>query len=298
MRAVQIAPDKPFGFLNMGRLRLAQQRFTEAEEFYEQALVLDPNSSDAIRGLIGSYNGAKQPARAVARIEAQLKIAPQNSDFYAILGELQLNGKDYPAAEVSLRKAISLDKNNMNAFLLIGQVETQEGSVEKAIASSYEWIQENPKDATAYVLTGSLEEERGDWRRAQELYTKALEIQPNSAIAKNNLAYSMLENDGVIDVALSLAQTAHAEAPNVASIDDTLAWAYYHKGRYQISIALLQDALKIEPDNAPYHYHIGLAYSKLGEVAQARLHLHRALAMDSKSAQADLVRRELRQLGG
>ena len=108
----------------------------------------------------------------------------------------------------------------------------------------------------------------------------------------------MLENGGNTDVALSLAQSAHAHAPNVATIEDTLAWAYYHKGLYKMSIDLLQDALKTEPDNAPYHYHIGLAYSKLGNVPQAKLHFQRALAMDPKSSQADLVRKELQQLGG
>ena len=84
----------------------------------------------------------------------------------------------------------------------------------------------------------------------------------------------------------------------MASIDDTLAWAYYHKGQYKMSIQILQDALKAEPDNAPYHYHIGLAYSKLGDVLQAKSHLQRALVIDPKSSQADLVRKELQQLGG
>lgn len=297
-KAIQIAPEKPLGFVNMGQLRLQQRRYTEAEKFYEQALVRDPNSSEAMRDLIACYRAANQPARALARVEAQIKKAPENSDYYGILGELQANNKDYSAAELSLRKAISLNQNNVTAYVLLGQAEVQEGSVDKAIASSYEWIRQNPKDVRAYVLTGSLEEARGDWRKAQELYNKALQIQPTSEIAENNLAYSMLENGGNTDVALSLAQSAHAHAPNVASIDDTLAWAYYHKGLYKMSIELLQDALKAEPDNAPYHYHIGLAYSKLGDVSQAKLHLQRALVMDPKSSQADLVRKELQQLGG
>ena len=297
-KAIQIAPEKPLGFLNMGQSRLAQQRYREAEKFYEQALERDPNSSDAMRGLIACYRAANQPARTLARVEAQIKKVPENSDYYGMLGELQANNKDYSAAEVSLRKAITLNKNSVNAFVLLGRIEVHEGSFEKAIASSYEWIRENPKDATAYVLTGSLEEQRGDWRKAQDLYNKALQIQPTSAVAENNLAFSMLENGGNTDVALSLAQSAHAQAPTMASIDDTLAWAYYHKGQYKMSIQILQDALKAEPDNAPYHYHIGLAYSKLGDVLQAKSHLQRALVIDPKSSQADLVRKELQQLGG
>ena len=84
----------------------------------------------------------------------------------------------------------------------------------------------------------------------------------------------------------------------VGSVDDTLAWAYYHKGLYAMSVELLQDALKLEPDSAPYHYHLGLAYSKLGNKPQAKQHLRRALEVDPKSAQADLVRKQLQELGG
>jgi tetratricopeptide (TPR) repeat protein len=108
----------------------------------------------------------------------------------------------------------------------------------------------------------------------------------------------MLENGGNTDVALSLAQSAHAQAPAVGNVDDTLAWAYYHKGLYAMSVELLEDALKLEPDSAPYHYHLGLAYSKLGNMPEAKQHLRRALAVDPKSAQADLVRKQLQELGG
>lgn len=296
-KAVQIAPDKPLGFINLGQLRLAQSQYVEAKQFFEHALALDPSSSDAMRGLLTSYGAMNQPDQGLDRVQAQIKRAPENSDYYLMVGELQLNKKNYPVAETALRQAISLNKNNVDAYILLGRVEVQEGSLEKSIASSYEWMRENPRDVTAYVLTGSLEEERGDWKKAQELYNKALQIQPTSAMAQNNLAYSMLENGGNTDVALSLAQSAHAKAPAAASVDDTLAWAYYHKGLYKISVEILQDALKIEPDSAPYHYHIGLAYSKLGNRSEAKLHLQRALAVDPKSNQADLVRKQLRELG-
>jgi tetratricopeptide (TPR) repeat protein len=301
-KAIQLAPQNPLGFAKMGEWRLTQRRYAEAEKFYEQALVRDPNFSDALRGLIATYTEEKQPARALARVQAQITKAPQNSDYYFILGGLQVNKKDFAAAESSLRKAISLDQNNMNAFFLLGQVEVQQGSLDKAIASSYEWIRQNPKDVQAYVLTGSLEDARGDWKKAQDLYKKALEIQPSYPLAENNLAYSMLENGGNADVALSLAQSAHSALPKLAALSDTLAWAYYHKGMYRTTISLLQEALKEEAlkpeEKAAYHYHLGLAYEKSNDLPQAKVHLRRALALDDKSAQAELVRKALESIGG
>jgi len=301
-RAIQLAPQNPLGFAKMGEWWLTQRRYADAEKFYEQALVRDPNFSDALRGLIATYTEEKQPARALARVQAQITKAPQNSDYYFILGGLQVNKKDFAAAESSLRKAISLDQNNMNAFFLLGQVEVQQGSLDKAIASSYEWIRQNPKDVQAYVLTGSLEDARGDWKKAQDLYKKALEIQPSYPLAENNLAYSMLENGGNADVALSLAQSAHSALPKLAALSDTLAWAYYHKGMYRTTISLLQEALKEEAlkpeEKAAYHYHLGLAYEKSNDLPQAKVHLRRALELDDKSAQAELVRKALESIGG
>ena len=74
----------------MGNLRLAQQRFTDAEKFYEQGLAVEPNASEAMRGLIRSYYGANQLPRALPRLKAQIQKAPENSEYYGMLGELQL----------------------------------------------------------------------------------------------------------------------------------------------------------------------------------------------------------------
>ena len=296
-KAIQVAPQNPMGFAKMAEWRFAHKRYVEAETFYEQALGRDPNYSDALRGLIATYTEEKQPAKIWTRVQEQIAKAPNNGDSYLLLAVLQEQKHDLAGAESSAQKAISLNPNNNNAFELLVRVEAEQGSLEKALAISYDWIKRNPKYARAWVLTGSMEESKGNWKSAQELYRKALEIQPHDADAENNLAYSLLENGGDTDVALSLAQAAHTDAPNVPTINDTLAWAYYHKGLYKTAIGLLQDALKAEPQSALYHCHIGLAYGKIKDVPQARLHLKKALAIDPNSAQADLARKQLEEFG-
>jgi tetratricopeptide (TPR) repeat protein len=296
-KAIQVAPQNSMGYAKMARWRLVHKRYAEAEKLYEQALERDPNNSDALQGLIATYQEERRTDRMLVRVHEQIAKAPNNSSFYFLLGVLQEEGQDLGGAESSAQKAISLDPNNNDAFELLGRVEAKAGALEKALANSYDWIKRNPKYARAYVLTGSLEEARGNWRSAQELYRKAIDLQPHYADAQNNLAFLLLERGGDTNEALSLARDAHTEAPDVATIADTLAWAYYHKGLYKTAIGLLQDALKAEPDSAQYHYHIGLAYEKINDRLQAKLHLHKALAIEPKSAQADLVRKELQELG-
>src|SRR5262249_27861088 len=134
-RAIELAPQDPTGYSRLAGLRFAQKRFNDAERFFEQALERDPNSSEALQGLVGVYMQQKQPAKALARVSAQIARAPDNSAYYLLLGMLLAGTKDLDKAEVALEKAVQLNKNNVDAFNLLGQVQLRRGSVDKAIAS-------------------------------------------------------------------------------------------------------------------------------------------------------------------
>ena len=75
----------------------------------------------------------------------------------------------------------------------------------------------------------------------------------------------MLQHGGNTDVALTLAQTARRTLPDSPNVADTLALAYYQKGVYSSAIDLLEEAVKKQPQNATMHYHLGMAYQKVGK---------------------------------
>ena len=138
-------------------------------------------------------------------------------------------------------------------------------------------------------------ESRGDWQQAEDLYRKALQVQPDYAVAANNLAYLMLEHGGDTSVALSLAQTARKGMPNVPSAADTLGWAYYHQGVYTSAINTLQEAVTGNPQNPTFHYHLGLAYEKVNNPAMAKKQLEYTLKINPNYAQADEIKKLLAQ---
>ena len=96
-----------------------------------------------------------------------------------------------------------------------------------------------------------------------------------------------------MDVALQLAQTARRGLPQTSNVADTLGWAFYQKGVYQSAITMFQEAIKLaeknkEPDNATYHYHLGLAYAKAEKPSLAKQHLERVLKILHEDAGRDL----------
>jgi Flp pilus assembly protein TadD len=203
-----------------------------------------------------------------------------------------------PEAEDALVKATSLDPNNLDAFLLLAQVQVQRGSLDRAVQSYQQTIQQHPKDARPYVLLGMLEETRRDTAKARQLYEKALQLEPNNPLAENNLAYLLLETGGDANNALMLAQAARQALPQNPGVADTLAWVYYRKGVYGSAADLLKEAIHASPDNATYHYHLGMTYDKIKDKAHAREELQRVLKLNPNFEHAQEVKQVLSTLGG
>jgi tetratricopeptide (TPR) repeat protein len=103
-----------------------------------------------------------------------------------------------------------------------------------------------------------------------------------------------------VDVALALAQTARRGWPESPDAADTLGFAYFQKGVYQSAIDMFQEALRLNEkkgaaDDPNVHYHLGLAYEKVNQTAQARQQLERALKISPNFSDA---RKALSELHG
>lgn len=298
-RAIAIAPQSAFGYAQLGNLNLVQKQYSEASAAYQDALIRNPDSTDALRGLMNTMVAQNQIDKAIAAAHAQIAKSPSNSSFYDLLGTvLFLNKKDLAGAETSFAKSLSLEKQNSDALLKLCEVQAAKGEMDQAIATARQGISDNPRNVDLYILLGRFYESKSDWTQAEAAYRNALNINPQHPLASINLAKLMLQTGGNLDVALSLAQTAHRSLPNSPAITDTLAWVHYQKGAYQSAIGLLQEALSLQekvhaPDNSEIHYHLGMAYAKSGQTAFARQQLERAIKLNPNSVDA---KKQLAQL--
>ncbi len=292
-KAIQVAPQSSLGYSAMGGWLFKLGKLPEAQKYYEQALSRDPNEGTALNGLVAIFVQRKQNTKAQERVQQQIAKAPNNDAFYVLLGGLQAVNKDMAGAEASLQRAINLNKNNLGAFLLLSNLERDQGSTGKALATAYKSIEHNPKNVAGYFLAGSLEESRGNWSKAEALYQQAMQVEPNFPPAANNLAYGMLEHQEDVDLALSYAQIARQKMPESPSTADTLAWVYYQKHIYRMAADLLEEVVQKVPDNATYHYHLGMVYQKQNNTAAAREHLQRALQINPNLLNANEIRKVL-----
>jgi tetratricopeptide (TPR) repeat protein len=293
-----IAPNSALGYVKLGQLRAAERRLDDAGKMYRQGLARDPHSLEALEGLVDLDLLSKKPAQALRLIQDQLDSNPANAALYLLQGKALLQNKQLEEAEHSMERAVEIDGQNVSALVQLAAVESSLGKFGQSSANYQRAIGVTPNDVRLYVALGSVHESQGDWQQAQTLYQKALAIQPENALAANNLAFIMVEHGESVNVALTLAQTARRGLPNLPNSADTLGWAYYHNGAYSVAAPLFEDAVTKVPENLTYHYHLGLTYQKLNDLARARTEFEKTINLDPKSALANEARRALSQSTG
>ena len=128
------------------------------------------------------------------------------------------------------------------------------------------------------------------------MYEQILKLDPNNAIALNNLAYRKAEEGQDLDEALGMAQHARQIQPNANAMADTLGWIYIKKNLSADAERILKDLVEKDPANSTFHYHYGLVLKQKGDKFSARREFEAALKNKPSKDEAGKIQDELTKL--
>jgi tetratricopeptide (TPR) repeat protein len=207
----------------------------------------------------------KKPEVALERVKQQISRAPKSARLQNLLGGIYVARGEAKLAEAAFLRALELEPTLVGAYLSLAQLYAASGKYDEALAKLDEALKADPKNLIVHMRIGMLNERKGDFLKAQQAYERALALDPRFAPAANNLAYLYSERGGDKEKALQLAQIAKEVAPNDPYISDTLGWILYKRGVYQRALSLLRESATRLPENPAVQYHLGMAYTKVGD---------------------------------
>ena len=117
---------------------------------------------------------------------------------------------------------------------------------------------------------GSAFERLGDYVKSDNDLLKSLEIDPDDAYVLNYLAYSWLERNYKIDVAMEMLKKAYKQEPEDGFIIDSIGWAHYLAGNYIKAEKFLKKAIQIMPNDPIVNDHYGDILWRLGRKIEAQ----------------------------
>lgn len=119
---------------------------------------------------------------------------------------------------------------------------------------------------------------------------------PAFAPALNYLGYLWIEQSENLDQAVAMVREAVRLDPDNGAYVDSLGWGYFKLGRYSEAVRYLERAVRLIPDDATLLEHLGDAHLATGDRERAREAYRRALALGGEDAAR--VSGKLERLGG
>ena len=275
-----------------GSLALVKNDVASAHAHFEQAQKLDPNSSEPVAGLIAVAFKRKDNAGAKALIEQRLKKG-STAELQVLAARTYIVLKDAGSAEKALRAAIAEDPFHLQAYGMLGQLHLSQQKLDEALKEFEALAARQEKPVGPLTMSGVILQTQGRLDEAKRKYEDALGIDSRATVAANNLAWILAESGEDLNRALELAKIATASSPDAPEVLDTLGWVYYKKDQPELAIPIFRRAIAKAADNPNYHYHLGLALLKTGDMTNGRPELQRALTLGASQSTAIEIRRLL-----
>jgi tetratricopeptide (TPR) repeat protein len=283
-------------FRALAWVRINQKKYEEGRAFLERAEQVEPSSKETLYLLGFSYIQENEPDAALALLRARLRENPHWAEGYEVAGTLMLMASRYDVSEAFFRQAISQDPQPASAWQGLGDALLVQSKCDQALDAFGSALERSPQSADLYMRIAQVHDRRGEWNKAEEEYQKVLMVEPDNAVAKNNLAWDYAEHAGNMSLALRLAQEAANTDPDDPEIFDTLGWVYLRMNTPESAVRVLKESVAKGPKNAEYRYHLAIAYVKIGDKAEAKRYLQSALTLQSTFPQADDARKILLSL--
>ncbi len=167
-------------------------RSDEAAANFDAALALDSNYEEAYfnLGLVRKETDRTEAERLFVKA---LEIAPDYADAHREVGWLLGEADPSPRAEYHLRRAAELDPADMWARIYLGNLLWRRGDIEAAVSEFEKAISLRPNRSLPLWSLANVYESQEKWEKAQELYERAVKVEPDDAVAHMNFGRMLLK---------------------------------------------------------------------------------------------------------
>ena len=134
-----------------------------------------------------------------------------------------------------------------------------------------DWQRQHPTDAGFRFYLGDLALSRKDLPAAERHYREVLQLQPENALALNNVAWLMARAGK--PGAVAVAEKAVALLPDRPVIMDTLAQALASEGQKDKAVDIMRQAVRLEEKNPQLRFNLAKLLVDAGDKAGAKTEL-------------------------
>lgn len=192
-KLITIMPNVPEFHSNLANIYYLKGETKDAISHYQAAITLNPNRQwtsiiSQTMGYVHQQNSQNLDA-AISAYQAAYLLTPEDIDIYVNLGSAFYDKEDFNNALTVYRAALELEPTNAKIHCNLGFLHWGKGDTDEAIKEYELAIDYDKTYDIAYNNLGVIYlDDLGRVQQAIELFTSAMEYNPNYALAHFNLA--------------------------------------------------------------------------------------------------------------
>ena len=195
---------------------------------------------------------------------------------------------EFRISKITMTKRLKYKMTNISADIKILLNLFNGAKYEVVITKSKILIRKFPEYLVLYNILGSAYQNIGNLKQAKEVFIKGLKLEPNNIALMNNLGNTH-KNLGEISLAENLFKKIIQKKPDYINAYINFGNLKRDNNDFDAAIHLYNQALKVQDKNPVIYYSLALAYQGLGEFNHAIKNAQKALNLDPKFTQADLL---------
>jgi tetratricopeptide (TPR) repeat protein len=276
----------------LGTIYRDQDKYNEAIESFRKMIALgDDNAVRGYQQIIDTYREAKQWQQATAVAKEATQKLPNDRGLQMVYAA-QLADTGFPdKALAEVQSMLKGKGEDRDVYITLAQMNTRLkrwDDAQKALDKA-EQLSTKPDDKEyVYFLRGSSFERQKKYDQAEEMFRKVLGSDPQNAMTLNYLGYMLADRGVKLEEALGLIKKAVELEPSNGAYMDSLGWAYFRLGKYEMAEEELVKASQRIGTDPTVHDHLGDVYQKTGRLKLAVAHWERAVAEWNKTVAPEI----------
>lgn len=284
----------------LGSIYRDQGNNQAANETFREIIALggDDNIERGYQEIIDTWREAKEWQKALDTAkEAVQKLPSPQLKMVLATQQADLGDADKALKDVrALLKGDAGSESNSNTedrevYITLAQMNTRLrrfSDAEQALDKAEQLSKKTEDKEYVWFLRGANFERAKQYPQAEEQFKKVLASDPEHASALNYLGYMLADQNIKLDEALGYIKHAVDLDPTNGAYLDSLGWAYFRLGKYELAEDnLLKASQKINTDPT-VHDHLGDLYQKTGRLKLAATNWERALTEWNRAMAADV----------
>jgi len=269
-----------------------ENKTAEAIATYQKEIELGGDiAKGGYRGEVDTYRDVKQFDKATEISRKAVAAFPDDPEMKLMLAmELSETGKLDEGLAVA-NGLLTGKPSDREVYLQISLIQLRlkhYKEAEDALAKAEPFATKDEDKANLYFQKATLAESEKHYDQAEQFFHKVLEIDPNSAIALNNLGYMLVDKTTRYADALKYIRKAVEIEPTNGAYLDSLGWVYFKLGQFESAEDNMVKAVQRSSNDPAVHDHLGDLYEKTGRIRLAAEQWEISVNEFAKSSSADI----------